>query len=83
MQLIIVENWPISHYPIKNGSVFIVDLNHKYHPDEASFSSTQPLSKVEEQDEYNSEKESTGRLSFLSNNGVTQAGKSKRMIQDT
>lgn len=83
MQLIIVENWPISHYPIKNGSVFIVDFNHKGHADEASFSSTQPLSKVEEQDEYNSEKESTGRLSFLSNNGVTQAGKSRPMIQDT
>jgi hypothetical protein len=29
-QLILVENWPISHYPIKNGATFIVEFNTKY-----------------------------------------------------
>lgn len=45
IKLKIVEDWPLSHYPIKNGSTFLIEFNEKYKYQELS-ESTQSLHQV-------------------------------------
>lgn len=46
MQLKIVDNWPLNHYPIRNGSTLIVEFNEKYTCRELRLS-TEPLGSVQ------------------------------------
>jgi hypothetical protein len=52
IQLKVVEDWPINHYPIKNGSIFFLETSEN-DPSIDLVDTPQSLSQIsEENDEY-------------------------------